>query len=180
MQTDVGEIIAARSDQLLRTAYLLTGDRDDAERLLQAALAAVWSSWSRSELGPDLTAHRELVLGTGPWWRPRRRTSPVDDDVLAALDRMPRRQRAALVLSEVDGLSVAQLARALDCSELSAGRLVARARAAFRAADAGAVLEATADRIETGTTVAQRLGHVESRVGQHRRWRRIEVLGTLA
>ena len=179
MQTDVGEFIAARSDRLLRTAYLLTGDREEAEHLLQAALAAVWSSWSRSDLGPDLTARRELVRGMGPWWRPRRRPTAVDDDVLVALDRLPRRQRAALVLSEAEGLSDKELAGALDCSELSAGRLVERARAAFGATDAGAALESVADRVETDTTVAQRLGHVERRVGTRRRWRRAEVLATL-
>jgi DNA-directed RNA polymerase specialized sigma24 family protein len=180
MQTDVGEFIAARSDRLLRTAYLLTGDREEAEHLLQAALAAVWSSWSRSDLGPDLTARRELVRGLGPWWRPRPHPAEVDDDeVLAALDRLPRRQRAALVLSEGEGLSDKELAEVLDCSELSAGRLVERGRAAFGALDAGAALESVADRVETDTTVAQRLGHVERRVGRRRRWRRAEVLATL-
>ncbi len=178
MQTDVGEFIAARSDRLLRTAYLLTGDREEAEHLLQAALAAVWSSWSRSDLGPDLTARRELVRGIGPWWRPRA-AQPVDDEVLVALDRLPRRQRAALVLSEAEGLSEKELAEALDCSGLSAGRLVERARAAFGVVDAAAALESVADRVETDTTVAQRLGHVERRVGRRRRWRRAEVLATL-
>src|ERR1700748_1561279 len=115
MQTDVGEFIAARSDRLLRTAYLLTGDRTRAEQLLQSSLSRVWASWSRSELSPALAARREMVRGMRAWWRP----APTDatDEVLVALGRLPRRQRAALVLTEVDRLTERALADVLACSQ---------------------------------------------------------------
>jgi DNA-directed RNA polymerase specialized sigma24 family protein len=182
LQSDIGEFIAARSDSLLRTSYLLTGDRERAEDNLQEALSRVWSSWSRSELGPDLVARRELVRGMDPWWR--RRTPPADDELLAALDRLSRRQRAALVLREVDGLSATELAEVLECPETIARRLTARARDAL--ADPGLVTALQTVTVTqepmpaTGTTLAQRLGHVERRVGVRRRRRRIETIASLA
>jgi DNA-directed RNA polymerase specialized sigma24 family protein len=181
LQSDVGEFIAARSDRLLRTAYLLTGDRERAEDLLQQALSRVWSNWSRSELGPDLTARRELVRGMKPWRR--RGASQETDDVLAALARLPRRQRAALVLGEVDRLSDVELADVLECAEPIAHRLRTRARAAFPGGDPAAALESVTVADEpsdsTLTTIAQRLGHVEHRVDVRRRRRRIEVIASL-
>ena len=39
--------VVARSAALLRTAYLLTGNRADAEDLLQTALAKTYLSWDR-------------------------------------------------------------------------------------------------------------------------------------
>jgi DNA-directed RNA polymerase specialized sigma24 family protein len=181
MQTDVGEFIAARSDRLLRTAYLLTGDRARAEELLQDSLSRVWATWSRSELSPDLAARRELVRGMPPQWR--RRTGEPSDEVLAALDRLPRRQRAALVLTEVDRLTERELAEVLECSPPIAARLLARARAAFAGRDP-AVLLASVE-VAGGPsdvevpTLAQRLAHVERRVGSRRRWRRVELVASL-
>jgi DNA-directed RNA polymerase specialized sigma24 family protein len=179
---DVGEFITARSDSLLRTAFLLTGDRERAEDNLQQALSRVWSGWSRSELGPDLAARRELVRGMDPWWR--RRISPDADAMMAALDRLSRRQRAALVLSEVDGLSDTELAEVLECPETIAGRLTDRARDALGDPGLVAALQTVTVTDEpllaTGTTLAQRLGHVERRVGVRRRRRRIETVASLA
>jgi len=40
------ELVATRSVALLRTAYLLTGDRHLAEDLLQAALIKAYPSWA--------------------------------------------------------------------------------------------------------------------------------------
>ncbi len=179
---DVGEFITARSDSLLRTANLLTGDRERAEDNLQQALSRVWSGWSRSELGPDLAARRELVRGMDPWWR--RRTSPDADPMMAALDRLSRRQRAALVLSEVDGLSDTELAAVLECPETIARRLRDRARDALGDPGLVAALQTVTvtgePLLATGTTLAQRLGHVERRVGVRRRRRRIETVASLA
>ena len=39
--------VAARSDELLRTAVLLTSDRGHAEDLLQTALVKAYRRWSR-------------------------------------------------------------------------------------------------------------------------------------
>jgi sigma-70-like protein len=180
---DVGEFITARSDSLLRTSYLLAGERERAEDNLQQALSRVWSGWSRNELGPDLAARRELVRGMDRW-RWRRRASPGNDEVMAALDRLSRRQRAALVLSEVDGLSATELAEVLECPERIARRLTARARDALGDPVLVAALQTVTVAEEpmaaTRTTLVQRLRHVERRVGVRRRRRRIETIASLA
>jgi DNA-directed RNA polymerase specialized sigma24 family protein len=44
---DFRSYVVARSPALLRTAYLLTGNRADAEDLLQTALAKTYLAWDR-------------------------------------------------------------------------------------------------------------------------------------
>src|SRR3954466_4930678 len=43
--TDFAAYLAARQPSLLRTAYLLTGNRHDAEDLVQTAFAKLYLSW---------------------------------------------------------------------------------------------------------------------------------------
>ena len=81
---------ARASPRLLRTAYLLTGDRASAEDLLQNSLAKLYLSWDRvprRELGRRLPApdhgQREQLLWRRPW---KRREVAVDR---GAGDRLP-------------------------------------------------------------------------------------------
>lgn len=54
------------------------------------------------------------------------------DRVRAALDRLPERQRMAIVLSRYEGLSYEEIAQALECSIPSVESLIFRAREALR------------------------------------------------
>src|SRR5260221_7434653 len=65
--------------------------------------------------------------GSDPSWRFAER-----DAIREALLAMPPRQRAALVLREVNGLSGAEVAAALGISHPAANMLLSRARAQFR------------------------------------------------
>lgn len=56
----------------------------------------------------------------------------VRDDIIATLDRLPPRQRSALVLRYFDGCDVPTTAKLLDVSLHSAESLLARGRIAFR------------------------------------------------
>ncbi|MFS4091503.1 SigE family RNA polymerase sigma factor [Streptomyces sp. AF1A] len=116
------EFVAARSRSLLHTAYLLTGDWEQGRDLLQTALASTARRWSRlrEREQPDLYVRRALYHAQVDRFRllSRRRetlTHTVPDqpsgqvadwadtvvqrqDIMAALRRLPKRQRAVIVL----------------------------------------------------------------------------------
>ena len=129
--------VVARSPALLRTAYLLTGSRADAEDLLQTALAKTYLSWDRVRDQGALDGYVRRVLvntQTSRWRRrkvdeyptealPERSTGrdATDDLVLhdalwAALGALPKRQRAMVVLRYYEDLSEAETAHVLGVS----------------------------------------------------------------
>ncbi len=129
------EFVRARADELLRLAYLMCGHRHQAEDLLQEVLEQLYLRWHRIQ-EPEAYARRMLVNRTiNHWrWRRRHREAPLDhavepavDDhavdvssraqVLHLLGTLGRRQRAAVVLRYLNGLSVAEVADVLGCSE---------------------------------------------------------------
>jgi RNA polymerase sigma-70 factor (sigma-E family) len=130
------EVFAAfvlhRSDSLLRTAYLLTHDRHLAEDLLQTALAKAWPRWSKIDGNPEAYVRKIIVNTYATWWRRKwNGESPTEDlpepsmlesdasalsDIRTALGRLPKRQRAVVVLRFFEDLTEAETARVLDCS----------------------------------------------------------------
>jgi RNA polymerase sigma-70 factor (sigma-E family) len=129
--------VADASGRLMRTAYLLCGDRGHAEDMVQTALFRTARRWHRARQQPEAYARRVVVNLA----KDRRRSlgrrvgevavavDPVnvanrgDDDVLerehllAVLRRLPAGQRAVLVLRFFEDLSVVETAAALGCSE---------------------------------------------------------------
>lgn len=125
------DFVASCSGRLLRTAYLLTHDHALAEDLLQTALAKSWFAWRRIEGDPEPYVRKVLVNTYASWWRRRwHGEQPTErlpeqahhdqpdtaQDLWSALARLPRRQRAVVVLRFVEDLSEAETARILDCS----------------------------------------------------------------
>jgi len=125
------EFVAARSRALLRTAYLLTHDHALAEDLLQTALARAWFAWRRIDGNPDPYVRRILVNTYASWWRrkwngehptdelperPTDETGTEPTDLWQAMERLPRRQRAVVVLRYFEDLTEAQTAELLGCS----------------------------------------------------------------
>jgi RNA polymerase sigma-70 factor (sigma-E family) len=124
--------VLARSRKLRRTAYLLTQDHSLAEDLVQTALAKAWFAWSRIEGGDPEPYVRKIMVNTySTWWRRRwNGEQPTDElpeqaaptgteeptDIWRALQRLPRRQRAVVVLRFYEDLSEAETARILGCS----------------------------------------------------------------
>ena len=128
--------VADRSTALLRTAYLLTGDRGHAEDLLQTALIKTYRHWGRLTHRQDPSAFvRRVLVTTHAGWRRRVRiaeflsTTPLlsgaaeaapdlgDRELLvAALAQLPPRMRAVLVLRYWEDLSEAGTAEVLGCS----------------------------------------------------------------
>src|SRR5690349_22273952 len=91
---DFAAYLAARQASLLRTAYLLTGNRYDAEDLVQTAFAKLYLSWDkvRDQGSMDGYVRRILVNEHNSLWRRawKRREHSADDSVLHALDKPHR------------------------------------------------------------------------------------------
>ena len=129
------EFMAARWQPLYRTAYLLTGNRHDAEDLLQTAMAGTCLRWSsiRDKGAADAYVRRAMLNDAQRHWRRRDREVVRDElpdeghdhlgvraDHLALwqeVRRLPPKMRATLVLRYFEDLSVSETARELGCSE---------------------------------------------------------------
>ena len=123
-----------RSSRLLQMAYMLTHDRGRAEDLVQTALMRAWPRWSRIDGDPEPYVRRVMLNTYLSWWRRRwitetptadlpepggvdhHRSVDERDEMLRALQTLPRQQRAVLVLRYYDDLSERQIADALDIS----------------------------------------------------------------
>ena len=128
------DFVTTRSPRLLRTAFLLTHDWALAEDLLQASLVKAWSAWRRMDGDPEPYVRRIMVNTYSSWWQRRWRgeqptselpESIVDgheadvdarDEVWRALGRLPRRQRAVLVLRYFEDLPESEIADILGVS----------------------------------------------------------------
>ncbi|MFL6136843.1 MAG: SigE family RNA polymerase sigma factor [Frankiaceae bacterium] len=144
--------VAARSQALLRTACLLTGDWATAEDLLQTALAKTYLRWSRIDRRGTAEAYvrRALVNTSTSWWRRRWRgevpTATLPDraggettpgvversSLWPALMELPRKQRAAVVLRYYEDRPDSEVARLLGCSEQTVRSQCSRALAKLR------------------------------------------------
>jgi RNA polymerase sigma-70 factor (sigma-E family) len=144
------DYVGARSRALRNTAYLLCSDWHRAEDLVQIALAKLYVAWRRigHEESVDAYARRVLLRAflddrRRPWRRehvaaelPERPALPdrTDDriDLLAELARLPRTQRAAVVLRYWADRSIAETAAALGVSEGTVKSASSRGLAALR------------------------------------------------
>jgi RNA polymerase sigma-70 factor (sigma-E family) len=134
--------VVACSTRLLRYAYLLCGDRQIAEDLLQVTMLRTARRWPSARSAPEPYARAVLVNvardrarqqrrrvgevpidGEGPATHERWRVSDHAeligdrDAVLAALAELPQRQREVIVLRFYADLSVADTARSIGASE---------------------------------------------------------------
>lgn len=150
------EFVVARWNAMLRTAYLLTGDHQLAEDLVQVSLEKVHRHWHRIERRdvPEAYARQVLVHQAVSWSRRRRvrevslgaaadRAAVTSTDPLEVLESgevvwqllsgLPPRMRAVLVLRYVEDLSEADTARLLSCSVGTVKSQASRGLAQLRA-----------------------------------------------
>ncbi|GAA4403277.1 SigE family RNA polymerase sigma factor [Fodinibacter luteus] len=141
--------VAEHSATLFRTAYLITGDYQRAEDLLQDSLVRVYQRWALVEATDHPVAYTRKILvnQATSWWRRRsshewpvlvRDDRPWDgrledvgehERVWAAVLALPPRQRAVVVLKHYEDLSEAEIAAALD---MAPGTVKSHAHAAAR------------------------------------------------
>jgi RNA polymerase sigma-70 factor (sigma-E family) len=155
------EFVAARSKSLLHTAYLLTGDWEQGRDLLQTALASTARRWSklRDRQQPEAYVRRaiyhaqmdrfrllswgkETVTATLP--DPPAQAADWADtvvqrqDIMAALRRLPKRQRAVIVLRYFEDQTDPEIAAILGVAQGTVRSQTHKALASLRAAFAEA------------------------------------------
>ena len=133
--------VTGRWPRLVRTAFLLTGERHAAEDLAQATLEQVYVAWRRVGSADDPEAYVRRVMINAHARRHRKKLreflAPKDDSglvrevadtgdriaqaddrgvLLKALAQLPPRQREAVVLRYWEDLTETQVAQAMGCS----------------------------------------------------------------
>jgi RNA polymerase sigma-70 factor (sigma-E family) len=155
---DFSAYVAARGEALLRFAYVLTGDRADAQDAVQIALSRALPRWDRIRAVDDLDAYvKRMVVNAhvSAWRRFRRKESPVsdvppadaalttdpadtvaetasDEAVWLACARLASAQRIAIVLRYYEGLSFREIGDLVGCAEATARSRVFRGLEALR------------------------------------------------
>ena len=151
MTADFDDWVAARGPGLLRLAYVLTGNRADAEDAVQDALSRALPRWDhiRSVGDPDAYVRRMVVNAHTSWWRRfRKRETPVAeaftpgvaapethderDRIWRACLSLPEAQRVAVVLRFYEQLEYAEIAALTGVAEGSIRSRVSRGLAALR------------------------------------------------
>jgi len=149
---DFREYVRERSRALLRAAYLLTGNRADAEDLVQSVLAKTYLAWNRIEDRAALDGYvrRAMVNTHISWWRRRRveefPTDEIPDQAVVdhsvgsdlqeslqrAIARLPQRMRDAVMLRYYQDMTEAEVAEVLGVSLGTVKSTVSRAVAKLR------------------------------------------------
>ncbi len=145
--------MSARQPSLLRTAYLLTGDRHAAEDLVQTAFAKLYLSWDKVQRREQIDGYVRRILvneNNSLWrraWKRKEVTTDQIPDHLPVHDRhydgqrsalwefvqtLPKQQRAVIVLRFYEDLSEVQTAEILGVSVGTVKSQASRALASMR------------------------------------------------
>lgn len=145
--------VAQQRPALMRFATILTGRSWLADDLVSDVLGRAFERWDRigGMAEPHAYVRRMIVNDYMSWHRRLARTAPraevkpdvthVDDsaqehaerdEMITRLARLPRRQRAAVVLRYYAGLSDTDIATHLGCREATVRSQISRALASLR------------------------------------------------
>jgi RNA polymerase sigma-70 factor, ECF subfamily len=147
------EFYAGTAARIVRHAYALTGDLDDARDIAQETFARAWQRWSSVSAcdSPEAWVRRVATnLAVSRWRRARtarrlagrgegtaKHVPEISTDtvaLVAGLRTLPQRQRTVLVLYYLADLPVEQIAADLGCPAGSVKAWLSRGRAALAAA----------------------------------------------
>jgi len=151
---DFAEFYRGARDECLRTVLVSVGDRDAAQELVDEAFARACASWRKVSRHPAPAAWvvRTALNANISRWRRRRREvavpdlgtvadvpaahgaadSPVDPRIMAALLRLPARQRQVVALRLFLDLDTGRTAEVLGIAPGTVGAHLARATATLR------------------------------------------------
>jgi RNA polymerase sigma-70 factor (sigma-E family) len=151
---DFAEFYRAAKDDCLRIVLVSVGDRDAAQDLVAEAFARAWASWGTVSTHPVPTAWvvRTALNANVSRWRRRRREvplpdpgavadlpaageaadGPIDSQIMAALLRLPGRQRQVVALRLFLDLDTLRTAEVLGIAPGTVTAHLARAIATLR------------------------------------------------
>jgi len=158
-----GELVGLKRERVVRTAYQITGDLDDALDVAQGVFVKVWQQIDRFDPSRrfDTWLYRitsnaaiDLLRSRGPKGTlqplpddPSQLAGPAGEpDVEAAIDlgrlqqafmrlagKLAPKQRAAFVLREIEGLETAEVARIMGVAESTVRNHLLQARRLLKA-----------------------------------------------
>jgi RNA polymerase sigma factor (sigma-70 family) len=153
-QLDFAEFYRSAADECLRAVVVSIGDQDTARELVDEAFARAWASWRTVSRHPAPKAWvvRTALNASISRWRRRRREIPVPDParvadriaisatsaslvdprIMAALLRLPARQRHVVALRLILDLDTARTAEVLGIAPGTVMAHLGRAMAALR------------------------------------------------
>ena len=118
--TSLDDVVRSTEHRLLRLALMLSGSRHNAEDLVQSVLARAHRQWERiGGLEHPEAYLRTMVVNEYLGWR-------------RLLTRLPRKQRAVLVLRYYEDLADSDIAEILGVSPATVRSNAARALATLR------------------------------------------------
>lgn len=149
---DFSSYMHARQPSLLRTAYLLTGDRHTAEDLVQTAFAKLYLAWDKVRDRGSLDGYVRRILineHNSLWrraWKKREHASErlpegghtdqydtgSSGELWDLVQTLPRRARAVVVLRYYEEMSEAETAQVLGISVGTVKSQASRALATLR------------------------------------------------
>jgi RNA polymerase sigma factor (sigma-70 family) len=150
---DFAEFYRISADECLRTVLVSVGDQDTAQELVDEAFARAWASWRTVSRHPAPVAWvvRTALNANISRWRRRRREVSVPDPgavadlpavseasdsldprIMAALMRLPARQRQVVALRLVLDLDTGRTAEVLGIAPGTVMAHLGRAMAALR------------------------------------------------
>jgi RNA polymerase sigma-70 factor (sigma-E family) len=146
------DFVADHGGQLMRTAFLVTGNAHSAEDLLQTALTKAYGSWPKVRAADEPVAYvrRIMINAHLSWLRRLSSTERVletfpdlgegdlqsahaeSDELRQALLRLSPRVRTAVVLRYFEDLSEEATATLMGCSRSTVNNHVSKGLAALR------------------------------------------------
>ncbi len=148
-RAEFADFFRASWEPCLRAVLTVVGSRQQAEDQVAEAFARAWTSWRKVRRHPAPKAWVvRTALNTGTsWWRRRSRELPLadhdltapgdiddglDDSLLTALRRLPRRQREVIALRIFLDLDTDTIASELEIEPGTVRMHLSRAVAALR------------------------------------------------
>jgi RNA polymerase sigma-70 factor (sigma-E family) len=148
-QTEFTRFYRSARDDCLRIVLVSVGDRTLAEDLVAEGFARAWTSWRtvRDHPAPRAWVVRTALNAHVSWWRRRRREMPLaghdlpmpaatdpslDGAIVAAMQRLPVRQRQVLALRLLLDLDTETTGQMLGISPGTVGAHLHRALGALR------------------------------------------------